>query len=271
MHVDKSPDSAGTLTTPVRRSSMRRLTLSILAVVTAVIGALAGAPTAQAATAHTVTFVNKTAEKVWIGSTVNADGSVPIAKLPILSPGASATITIGHNSGPGHWRGKFFARQRCTGTSGSTFHCAVGDCGNIADRCAINSEQPTGLAEFNLDRRDKLAPWYNVSYVNGVAMPITIRPTGAAPPPPGSEVCAEAGCPGRILDACPAEALRRDPAGKPLVCVNPNRDAVTAYSRAIAKRCPRAYSWSKHDTEPGNKTVYNCPNCKGFVVTFNSI
>ncbi|MFD0315633.1 glycosyl hydrolase [Streptomyces flavalbus] len=216
---------------------------------------------------HTVTFRNEMAEPVWIGATVNADGSAPLAGLPRLEPGQSATITVPERSGAGHWRGKFFARQGCTGEDGSTFHCAVGDCGPYADHCATG-EQPVSLAEFNFDPADALAPWYNVSYVNAVSSTVTIVPDGAAPPPDGGE-CSDVGCPGDLLAVCPPENLTRDAAtGRPLVCVNPNRDAKTAYSEALTRQCPKAYSWSRHDAEPGNQVVRQCSHCTGMTVTF---
>ena len=232
--------------------------------------ALAGAGPARAALDRTVTFVNASGEKIWIGSTVNYDQSVNFTRLPILDPGAAATVTIPENAAPGHWRGKFFARQRCTGTPGSTFHCAVADCGTAADHCAINWEQPASLAEFNFDPSDPWgAPWYDVSYVNAVSLPITITPTGSPPPTSGSQYCATAGCDRPMLGVCPAAYLTRDPQGRPLLCTSPNRDAVTDYSQAVKAACPRAYSWSRHDREPGNQVVYNCRECTGFTVTFH--
>ncbi|MFF2848463.1 glycosyl hydrolase [Streptomyces sp. NPDC058001] len=215
---------------------------------------------------HTVTFKNKTAGRIWVGSTVNADGSQALTGLPTLDPGQSATITIPEHSGAGHWRGKFFAREGCTGEEGSTFHCVVGDCGPFADRCSTG-EQPTGLAEFNFDPADALAPWYNISYVNAVSMPITITPDGVDPPQSGE--CAVAGCVEDLLATCPADNLVKDPAtGKGVVCVNPNRDAKTPYSDAINKKCPTAYAWSKQDAEPGNAVVYQCTKCTGLTVAF---
>ncbi|MFJ6570685.1 glycosyl hydrolase [Streptomyces sp. NPDC091292] len=214
---------------------------------------------------HTVTFQNKTANRIWVGSTVNADGSQALTGLPTLDPGQSATLTIPERSGAGHWRGKFFAREGCTGEEGSTFHCEVGDCGPFADRCSTG-EQPTGLAEFNFDPNDNLAPWYNISYVNAVSMPITITPDGMDPPQEGE--CAVAGCVEDLLATCPADNLVKGADGRPLVCVNPNRDAKTPYSDAINKKCQTAYAWSKQDTEPGNKTVFQCTKCAGMTVAF---
>ncbi|GAA2617370.1 glycosyl hydrolase [Streptomyces axinellae] len=216
---------------------------------------------------HTVTLRNETGKRVWIGATVNADGSSSLTGLPTLDPGKSATIKIPERSDAGHWRGKFFAREGCTGESGSTFHCEVGDCGPYADRCTTG-EQPVSLAEFNFDPADNLAPWYNISYVNAVSAPVTITPDGVAPPENGGE-CASVGCPTDLLSHCPPENLTKAKDGKPLVCVNPNRDAKTAYSEALAKQCPSAYSWSKHDAEKGNQVVRQCSKCKGLTVTFH--
>ncbi|MER8069094.1 glycosyl hydrolase [Streptomyces sp. NPDC094034] len=217
---------------------------------------------------RTVTLRNETDSRIWVGAAVNADGSPTPTGLPTLDPGQSATITMPEHSGPGHWRGKFFARQGCTGESGSTFHCAVADCGPFADRCSTG-EQPASLAEFNFDSADPLAPWYNVSYVNAVSVPITITPDGV-PPPENGGPCASVGCPTDLLSVCPPENLTKDAAtGRPLVCVNPNRDAKTAYSDAIAAKVPSAYSWSKHDTEPGNQVVRQCGECSGLTVTFH--
>lgn len=215
---------------------------------------------------HTVTFVNRTGRKVWIGSAVNADGSQQMSGLPILESGQSATVTIPENSAAGHWRGKFFARMGCTGDSGSTFHCQVGDCGKYAQRCELG-EQPTSLAEFNFDTKDALAPWYNVSYVNAFSQPVTIAPNN----PAGGGGCATQGCTENLLPYCPTANLTRWADGKPMLCTNPNRDAKTPYSNAISSRCPRAYAWSKQDQEPGNQVMQNCGKCSGFTVTFHAV
>lgn len=261
---------------------MRRhtsLLLALFLVVTAVTGTAfaiqayrsggedIGASPAAGTADHTVTFENRTDERIWIGSTVNTDGSAALTGLPVLDPGQSATITVPEHQGAGHWRGKFFARTGCSGEEGSTFHCAVGDCGPYADRCST-SEQPASLAEFNFDPRDARAPWYNVSYVNAVSAAVTITPDGVRTPTDGE--CGDVGCAEDLLSACPADNLTKDPAtGRPLVCVNPDRDARTPYSAAMSGACPRAYAWSKHDTEAGNQVVRQCSECDGLTVAFH--
>ena len=228
---------------------------------------LHGTPAADVADAeHTVTLQNRTDSRIWVGSRVNADGSAALTGLPALDPGQSATITVPEREGAGHWRGTFFARQGCSGDDGSTFHCAVGDCGPYADHCTTG-QQPTSLAEFNFDPADSHAPWYDVSYVDAVSTAVTITPNDMTPPATGE--CAAAGCAVDLLSSCPAEDLTKDASGKPLVCVNPNRDAKTPYSDAINQKCPTAYAWSKQDAEPGNRTMYQCSKCSGMTVTFN--
>ncbi|MCL6669602.1 glycosyl hydrolase [Streptomyces panaciradicis] len=229
---------------------------------------LHGAPAADVGNVeHTITLQNRTDSRIWVGSNVNADGSAALTGLPVLEPGQSATLTIPEREGAGHWRGTFFARQGCSGDDGSTFHCAVGDCGPYVDHCSTG-QQPTSLAEFNFDPSDSLAPWYDVSYVDAVSAAVTITPNDMTPPETGE--CAAAGCAVDLLSACPAEDLVKDQGtGKALVCVNPNRDAKTSYSDVINQKCPTAYAWSKQDAEPGNRTMYQCTKCSRMTVTFN--
>ncbi|MGW3104230.1 glycosyl hydrolase [Streptomyces sp. NPDC001100] len=264
---------------------MRRRTSFLLALLLVIVGVsgtaiaiqthrssgtdIKGTPAADVGTAdHTVTLRNNTGSTLWVGSEVNADGSAALTGLPKLDPGQSATVTVPEHEGAGHWRGTFFARQGCSGDDGSTFHCAVGDCGPYADHCTLG-QQPTGLAEFNFDPADSPAPWYDVSYVDAVAAPVTITPNDVTPPASGE--CAVAGCAEDLLSACPADNLTKDPAtGQSLVCVNPNRDAKTPYSDMINQKCPTAYAWSKQDAEPGNKVMYQCTKCSGLTVAFGT-
>lgn len=226
---------------------------------------MAAAPSAD----HTVTFVNQSGQTLWIGSTVNADGSQNFTDLPTLADGQSATVTIPEDQSPNHWRGKFFARQYCSGASGTDFSCLVGDCGNDAAACTTG-QQPVSLAEFNFDQSDSLAPWYDVSYVDAFSLPITIDPDNAPPPPSGGGSCQEMGCPNDLLPYCPSGDLTTNPdSGAPMLCVNPSRDTQTDYSDNLGAQCPYAYTWSKADTVPGNQVMRQCPACTGFTVTFH--
>jgi hypothetical protein len=238
----------------------------VAVVVAALLVVALGAAPAFAAPPYSVTLVNKTGGPVWVGSGVNKDGSKDFEDLPKLQAGESATVHI--PLGPAnHWRGRFFARQYCNGTPGGDFHCLVGDCGARPSHCTVGP-QPVSLAEFNFDPADDPAPWYNVSYVDGVSVPITINPANG--PPPDGQFCGTAGCPDNVLYACPDNDLKRHPGtGKPMLCVNPDPDVKTPYSNAIARECPKAYSWSDHDHEQRNRVMYSCRNCNKLTVTFH--
>jgi len=255
---------------PVFRSRWRVLLTAVLLLLAWPAASAAGATgAAPALVPHTVTLVNATGNTVWVGSTVNADGSTALTGLPTLAAGQSATLTVPETGGASHWRGKFFARQGCTGTDGSTFHCAVGDCGPFAGRCSTG-EQPTSLAEFNFDPADGLAPWYDVSYVNAFSVPVTITPTGTTAPPAGGGTCAVEGCPDDLLPYCPAQDKVTAPGtGTVINCVNPSRDATGPYSEAITSHCPYAYAWSRQDTVPGNQVMRQCNSCSGVTVAFH--
>lgn len=232
-------------------------------------GVAQAAPSAPVTADHTVTFVNQSGQTLWIGSIVNADSSVNFTSLPTLADGQSATVTIPEDQWPNHWRGKFFARQYCSGSDGSSFHCLVGDCGASASSCTTG-QQPVSLAEFNFDQSDSLAPWYDVSYVDAFSLPITIDADNAPPPPSGGGSCQEMGCPDDLLPYCPSGDLTTNPdTGAAMLCVNPDRDAQTDYSNDLAAQCPYAYTWSKADTVPGNQVMRQCASCTGFTVTFH--
>ncbi|GAA0804804.1 thaumatin family protein [Spirilliplanes yamanashiensis] len=249
-----------------------RAALAAAAVLVSVAAGLIGLEPARAGAQPTVTFVNRSAETIWIGSGVSdnpVDSSAAITGLPVLAPGeTSAPVVIPTDSPAGHWRGRFFARQRCAGEPGSTFRCVAGDCGNLADRC-LTAPSPVSLAEFNFDPKDAWAPWYNVSYVDGVNLPVTIAPDGVPPATQGA--CATMGCATPMFTAgdCPG-ALSADG----LVCaqrtVAERDDGTTPYATEIKKRCPSAYSWSRDGEATNSSPVVNCIGCSGFTVTFHA-
>ncbi|RIV40217.1 ricin-type beta-trefoil lectin domain protein [Micromonospora radicis] len=248
------------------RTSRRVALLAIAALALGLVVVMSSSSDAVAG--ERVKFVNATGETLWIGAGESADGSRRITDLPVLRPGDSKTIVIPDSGQPGHWRGRFFARQRCSGEPGSTFKCLVGDCGPFPDRCVLGAE-PVSLAEFNFDQNNPAAPWYNVSYVDALSTTITIDAPGNSHGKVAGS-CVQTNCSGgQMLAACPAAHAVRDPGrGDRVNCVNPNRDAESAYTAALRPFGARAYLWSTHDKVAGNETVFNCPGCPDFVVTF---
>lgn len=247
---------------------LRLIVASLLSVALGVVTALVMyGSSAQAAEDYTVTLVNHTGEKVWLGS-VAEKGSQQITGLPTVDDGKKATVRIPVNDS-GKWFGKFVPRQKCGGEDGDSFHCKVGDCGPRVDRCSTYTPDPASYAEFHFDRNNSSGQWYNASYVDGFSVPVTVDANVESPPDSGE--CSRAGCPEDLMQHCPDGNVVEDPdTGKPLVCENPDRDSPdTEYSKAMSKHCPKAYSWSGNDTVPGNDVVRNCTKCNGFTVTFH--
>ncbi|MET7637392.1 thaumatin family protein [Streptomyces sp. NPDC005438] len=237
----------------------------VLGVFAAVLNPLTGS--ARAADPPTVTLVNHTGGTVWIGA-VAEDGFETATGLPTLEDQESATVTLPANE-RGQWFGKFVPRQRCTGEDGD-LHCQVGDCGPYADRCSNYKPEPgASYAEFHFDPDDALGHWYNASYVDGYSVPVTVDADVDDPPETGE--CSRAGCPEDLMEHCPPDNVVRDPdTDEPVLCQNPDPDSPdTEYSRSLSEHCPKAYTWSRQDTVPGNDVVRNCTRCSGATVTFH--
>ncbi len=194
--------------------------------------------------AHTVTLVNQTGQTVWVGSPVNADGSAALTGLPTLDSGpVRHRRPSRRTTGAQHWRGTFFARQGCSGPDGSTFHC--GSATAVRPRTtAPPANSRSAWPSSTSTRPTRLAPWYDVSYVNAFSVPVTITPDGVAPPPDGGS-CATEGCPDDLLPYCPSPDLVTDPGtGGSLVCVNPTGTRRPRTATRSDSHCPLAYAWS---------------------------
>ncbi|MEV6349944.1 ricin-type beta-trefoil lectin domain protein [Actinoplanes sp. NPDC051851] len=254
-----------------RVTSRLNRAVAVVAVTVLTLGLIVGMSTRSEATSGaTVTFVNATGETLWIGSNMQTDGSKRITGLPTLAPGAQGSVKIPDGGSPSYWRGTFFARQRCTGDAGSTFHCLVADCGNLIDQC-VTGEQDASLAEFNFDQNDAGAPWYDVSYVNAVSTAITIDTPGVTGAK-AAGTCSHMDCSGgQLLAACPAHLAVTDPTkGDRINCINKYRNDVTDYVEALRPYGPRAYLWSTNDAVEGNETMFTCPGCGSVVITFRN-
>ncbi|MEV6341953.1 ricin-type beta-trefoil lectin domain protein [Actinoplanes sp. NPDC051851] len=249
---------------------MNRLIVAA-SVLVVTLGLIVGMSTiSSAVSGEKVTFVNSTGETLWIGSTMEDDGSTQITGLPKLAAGEKATITIPDGGSPAFWRGTFFARQRCSGESGSTFHCQVGDCGNLEDRCSTEA-QPASLTEFTFDQGDARAPRYDVSYAKAVSLAITIDTPGVTSST-AAGTCVHMDCSGgQLLAACPDAYAKKDSAkGDRINCVNPKPAEETDYVEALQTYGPRAVLWAGSDTVEGNEARFSCPHCGDVVVTFHN-
>ncbi|WP_245633698.1 thaumatin family protein [Amycolatopsis jejuensis] len=127
-------------------------------------------------------------------------------------------------------------------------------------------EQPTSLAEFTFDRRDKAAPWYDVSYVNAVSFSITIETTGAKPAP-GSNQCETMGCSAPLLRYCPpANLTTRDGKLQRIRRHVPSRELIAAAGTganygSTGRRCPVPVERQRRVSQGARRHPW--PTCAG--------
>jgi len=91
-----------------------------------------------------VTFVNQTAQTIWVAAAPNAN--TPLAATGwVLPAGQSVTITT-----PNNLNTRFWGRTGCVFNSAGVGHCETGDCGDRF-QCKGWGTIPATLAEVNFD------------------------------------------------------------------------------------------------------------------------
>ncbi|KAI9485647.1 MAG: thaumatin [Benjaminiella poitrasii] len=215
--------------------------------------ALAGMSTAvMAAPTSSITFTvkNSCGTQLQVNQLTNGSGD---KKSVDLAAGGSTQISVDP-----HWGGRFWARENCSGSS---------DCQDGA---------PASLAEFLLDGANG-QDYYDVSFVDGYNLPISISPNGATGNGfnCGSPTCSS-------LPSCPPELQDKDANGNVIACKsactafgtpeycctgsydNPNLCGPSKYSKPVKAACPDVYSYAFDDST----STYACSTNTGFTVTF---
>lgn len=118
-------------------------------------------------------------------------------------------------------------------------------CDGSGNNCEV-SDNNLSLAEFMFqdygDAQFRGFTWYDISMVDGYNLPMTMSPYTTSD---NGGNCYRVSC-NFDLNQCPGESkLMKN--GRIVGCKNLNRDAVTNYSNAIKRYCPKVYSWSKDD------------------------
>jgi hypothetical protein len=276
----------------VTRSRLLKLAAPLTAGILMATGtpyALAG-PSAPAAGARKVTFVNNVHQTIWVAA--SPDTAHPLAATGwVLKPGHSVTITV-----PNHYNGRFWGRTGCKfnmtrgGTtpraSGfnkhGTGHCQTGDCAGKF-QCAGWGTIPATLAEYNLDAWMGL-DFYDVSMVDGSNLPMYINVTkGKATNKVNSRGCIPAGCTtsvkcpkvlqvkgGHKVVACKSACARFNSdqyccRGKwaPRAMCNPAKWPVD-YAKVFKRAEPYAYSYADDDAT----SVYVCKGTCDYRIIF---
>lgn len=191
------------------------LTLAFLAIVSPLYFFMTQQPqSAQAA--RTFTFVNNTANTVWVGASNNPGYDLPDGGGWELAPGASYTISL-----PPGWAGRFWGRTGCTFDEMGNGYCETGDCGGRLLCGGAWGALPATLAEFKLDGWQGL-DFYDISLVDGYNLPVTIA-TSAGDNHFG---CEGATCLPDLNAICPAELQVKNGSGTVVAC----NSACTAFN-----------------------------------------
>ena len=160
-----------------------------------------------------------------------------------LEQGKSRTFSANYGAAPPPrvWANRCDARNNCETRGG-------------------NGQQ--SLAEFNWDPSTGKS-FYDVSLVDGFNVPLRMSPFQSGNPAD----CTQIVCTNINPSNCRGNAVRGQ-GGKIVSCLNPNRDAPTAYSRDLNQRCPDVYAWSKDDTRRPSPQRFSCNTNTGYKIVF---
>ena len=166
---------------------------------------------------RTITFVNNTSQTVWAGALGNPGYPVPDNGGWEMAPGSTHSVEVQND-----WRGRFWGRTYCSFDGAGKGSCETGDCGGVLECNGAGGVIPATLAEFTL-----AGPTvggndiYDVSYVDGFNIPMTITPVGGASPserPNDSYWCGVAGCGTDLNPDCPAILQVVDASNRIVAC-----------------------------------------------------
>ncbi|KAG1467633.1 hypothetical protein G6F56_004300 [Rhizopus delemar] len=216
--------------------------------------ALAGA-TVMAAPADSVTITvkNSCEKSIQVNQLTNNES---YGKATSVSSGDNLKISV-----PSNWGGRIWAREGCSGSS----DCHVG--------------APASLAELLLAGAGGM-DFYDVSFVDGYNLPISITPNGQTADPNYQYQCGSPAC--SSLPSCPKELQDTDDNGNyigcksacsafgtPEYCCTGEAESraicqATKFSLPVKNACPDVYTYAYDDST----SMYACASPKGYTVTF---
>ena len=219
---------------------------------------------AKAAGTRTFTLVNNTTQTIWAGSQGNSGQVAPGNGGWAMAPGSIFTVTVSDT-----WGGRFWGRTHCNFNGAGVGSCETGDCGGVLSCKGAGGVPPASLAEFTLGGSTG-NDFYDVSFVDGFNVPMTVTPVGGAQPTPGNIYwCGVAGCGTDLNPNCPAALQEKDASGRIVACksaceafntdqyccrgafgtaatCNPTNWPVD-YASYFKSACPAAYSYAYDD------------------------
>ncbi|KAM6568781.1 hypothetical protein CsatB_016766 [Cannabis sativa] len=222
------------------------------------------------ANAATITMKNNCPRPIW-PATLTADQKPQLSTTGFeLKPGATRSVDIPK----GLWKGRFWARTRCSADPSGKFTCATGDCGTGKVECnGGTGKPPATLIEFTIEDREG-KDYYDVSNVDGFNVAASVAPQG------GRGDCKQSSCPVNINAVCPAQFQVKsgnDVVGCLSACAKFNEDKYcckgandkpetcppTEFSKFFEEKCPEAYSYAYDD----KNSTFTCFGAN-YLITF---
>jgi photosystem II stability/assembly factor-like uncharacterized protein len=171
--------------------------------------------------ARTITFVNNTSQTIWAGALGNAGIAAPENGGWEMAPGSTHTFKVANN-----WGGRFWGRTNCSFDASGKGTCETGDCGGVLQCNGAGGVPPASLAEFTFSGADG-QDTYDVSYVDGFNVPMTVTPLGAGVQTSSDPYwCGVAGCGTDLNSSCPEPLRVMGSGGKVVGC----KTACTAFN-----------------------------------------
>ncbi|KAI9277885.1 thaumatin [Sporodiniella umbellata] len=201
----------------------------------------------------TITVKNSCKKSIQVNQLTNDER---YGKATALASGKDLKIAV-----PSNWGGRIWAREGCSGSS----DCHVG--------------APASLAEFLLTGSGGM-DFYDVSFVDGFNMPVSISPNGQKVNPSYEYQCGSPTC--SVLPSCPKELQATDDQGNyvgcksachafgtPEYCCTGEAESraicqATKFSLPVKNACPNVYTYAYDD----NTSMYACAAPQGYTVTF---
>jgi len=262
----------------------RHANSAVLALIATLAMALVSSGAAQATSAHAssspptparaITFVNRTAQTIWVAATPGATNGRTGWVLPA---GAAVTVRVANN-----YNGRIWGRTGCHFNASGHGHCQTGDCGGLF-QCRGWGEIPATLAEYDLDAWDHL-DFYDVSMVDGSNLPMYINTVGGKTKDKINARGCEVGHGCTTTVDCPS-ALQVHAGGALVGCISPCARFGTDryccrgpyaqgctpaktwpidYAKVFKRAEPYAYSWSGDNAT----SVFTCTGDCGYRIVF---
>ncbi|KAG0167079.1 hypothetical protein DFQ28_003616 [Apophysomyces sp. BC1034] len=193
--------------------------------------AVAGVSTAAPTGGVPITVKNSCSYSVQVKQLTNGGSG---GQSSTLSAGSSTEISV-----PSNWGGRIWGHKEND-----------------------ESTNAASLAEFLLRNPADGSDYYDVSFVDGYNLPMSIAPNGQSADSSNGYICGTPSC--AKLPTCPSDSEVKDSNGNVVGCQSSCRDCTSSrYADTVGASCPDVYAYSTDDTT----SMFAC-KASGYTVTF---